>query len=639
MFQHRFQRRAIPIALLATALTASACSDDTPEDADTGVDVSEDVADTTESDTTQTDATDDATDNDADDATDDVLDATDDAADVAPDTGQDATIEDAGPDRTFDPWTTWAEPPACGTPTEWPGMLPGPTDDGFDADLALKARQLERQFHNFNTFGVGVNRELSVSLANTDDRDTITEFITTTDEWDFEAWSGRSPGDLITGYSKVAGAYGGVGAAADAFRYATLLREGADCDDIERARAFIVTNLDAMHLATAITGEPGVIARGFARVDQPGSFHDVVPLFDEGGASLPEEKTNGTWRADNSGLYPDYVWEDSCSRDMLIGWAIGMAATWEVIGNDPNFDDALKARLQDDARAIAASLMTVQDSGFDMEIRDADGRMTFHGILHHESVDRAYFRGLNNGFNAIMGLGIMGAFAYITQDEAIEDFIYDDLIDQRGYLDIIVNNLDGLDLGIGSNFSGYNMATQGGWLSQRYLRSPEARDAARESFRTAIYDRGGDRQPREQKQTFFDFTYATGFTGESAFTTATTTLPSDALTAISNGLETLGEWNDMPYWSFGADNCDETELESGDCIGVDGTPITVLSSPGRNGTIVAAEPVPMRIRPSSNYWWRSNPYGPNGGGDGSGLYPGSDFRFAYWMGRYFQAAP
>jgi hypothetical protein len=621
-------------AVLCALVGTSACSDDDPETADTGTDTAADVDGDT-SDVSDEDA--DAADEDADAADEDVDVEPDGSGDTTEPGDADADEEtDAGTERVLDPWPSLPAPPECGTPTDWPGMLPGPGDEGFDEDLATKARRLERQFHVFNTIGVGVNRELSVALENTEDRALIDEFILETDSWDFEDWAERDPAELITSYHKVAGAYGGVGAAADAFRYATLLYEGADCDELERAREFIRADLDALHLATAITGVPGVIARGFARPDQPGTGYDVTPLFDGSGDPLPEEKNNGTWRADNSGLYPDYIWEDSCSRDMLIGWVIGMTAIWEVIADDPNFDDALKERLQADALAIARSLMTVQDSGYDMEVRDADGRMTFHGILHHESLDRVYLPGIKNGFNAMMGLGIMAGFAYITQDEEVEAFVYEELIDERDYLDMVVNEVTGLDLGYGSNFSMYNMIFQGGWLAQRYLRDPAARAEVRRGIDVALYDRGGIRQPREQKQTFFDFTYVASLLGESVYTTPTASLDTLGETAVANGLETLGEWRGVPYWNVGENNCDEAEIESGDCIGADGTEITVLGPIGRNGDLIAEEPVPMRIRPASNYWWRSNPYKPNGGGDGRELYPGSDFRFAYWMGRWFE---
>jgi hypothetical protein len=45
----------------------------------------------------------------------------------------------------------------------------------------------------------------------------------------------------------------------------------------------------------------------------------------------------------------------------------------------------------------------------------------------------------------------------------------------------------------------------------------------------------------------------------------------------------------------------------------------------------------MRVRPVSNYHWRSDPYRPNGEGSPRRLLPGVDFRLAYWMGRYLRA--
>ena len=68
---------------------------------------------------------------------------------------------------------------------------------------------------------------------------------------------------------------------------------------------------------TAITGIDG-IARGLANRTYPGGDNQTTPLFDGQGNPLPEEKNNGTWREDNSGgHYPNYVWVDSCSRDMF----------------------------------------------------------------------------------------------------------------------------------------------------------------------------------------------------------------------------------------------------------------------------------------------------------------------------------
>jgi len=301
--------------------------------------------------------------------------------------------------------------------------------------------------------------------------------------------------DVVSAWRKVAGAYAGVGIAADAFRYGALRDEGADCDEVEQARVHVRRSLEALHLAVAITGEQGVIARSFARRDLPGTGPGIetTPLFDADGLPLPTEKDNGTWREDHSGgLYPDVVWEDSCSRDQYVGWVVGFAALWEVIGADPTFPDDVKERLQRDAAVLARALMQVGGQGYDLEIHDADGRVTYHGYLHEEAIERTYLTGFENGFHALMALGIVAGLAYVAEQPDIDAYLQDRLI---------------------------------------------------------------------------------------------------------------------------------------------------LAGSGHNDELVAEDPLPMRIRPGSNYHWRSNPYRVNGGGDGSRLLSGVDFRIAYWMARWMRRSP
>jgi len=81
-------------------------------------------------------------------------------------------------------------------------------------------------------------------------------------------------------------------------------------------------------------------------------------------------------------------------------------------------------------------------------------------------------------------------------------------------------------------------------------------------------------------------------------------------------------------------NCDEEEIERFRCTAEDGTRLDLLGYVGRGNKLVSVQPVPMRIRPPSNYHWRSNPYEVNGGGNSTRLLSGVDFRFAYWLGRW-----
>ena len=105
--------------------------------------------------------------------------------------------------------------------------------------------------------------------------------------------------------------------------------------------------------------------------------------------------------------------------------------------------------------------------------------------------------------------------------------------------------------------------------------------------------------------------------------------------AIARGVATLEGFASPPYWNEQRINCDADELAAGSCIAIDDTTvITPIGEVGWNDQLVAEEPVPMSVRPPSNYFWRSNPYAINGDGDGTMLLPAVDFRFAYWMARW-----
>jgi hypothetical protein len=532
------------------------------------------------------------------------------------------------------PDESWIEPPSCGDgPADRESLIPGPGQEGFDADLYAKAERFDRQFHALSAQPTGVNADLSVGLEMIDERALIEEFLTATDGWEFEEWSGRPVTDVVDQFQKAAGLYAGAGIAADAFRYGTLRDSGAPCGEVDRSREILIADMDVMHMATAITGVPGVIARGFLRTDVPVALPETVPLFDADGNPLPEDKDNGTWREDNSGgLYPDYVWEDSCSRDMYIGWALAMGSTWEVVRLDPSIPQQKKDVLEKDAADLARALMVEGRLGFDLEIPDADGRVTYHGYLHEEAFDRIYLPPSKNGQHAVMALGIVASLAFVAGQEDIDRYLYRTLIDER-QLHVHARDMLGIvDSGVRSNYSNYNMAFIGGWLAHRYLCDPRARDAVREAVHLQLYDRPDrDRQPEELSQTFYDLVYVATRAGSTAFDPMGEDVDE---AAIARGLETLVAFHDAPFWNEDRVNCDETEIEALSCEAVDGSTIELLGYVGRGDELVASAPLPIGIRPLSNYYWRSNPYSVNGTGDGSVLLPGVDFRLAYWMGRW-----
>ncbi|MGM0576146.1 MAG: hypothetical protein ACQEXJ_10495 [Myxococcota bacterium] len=542
---------------------------------------------------------------------------------------------DAGPQVT--------EHPDC-EDFEYTGtyLLPGPCEEGFDADLAAKTRDYERLWHAFNAAATGVNTDVSIDVDHAGDRALVEQWVQEEDGWDFDAWAGKSAvHDVITRHHKVAGLYGGVGIAADAFRYGVLRDQGYPAEEVERARQLLLTGIEGLFRAMAVTGEPGMIARGYTRSDLPGGSHiETTPLADEDGTPLPQPKNNGEWREDRSGEYPDYIWEDSISRDQMLGWVTAAGAIREVIRDDPAFDQALEDRLQEEAKLAGRELMKVRPNGYDLEIWDPDGRRTQHGCVHEEAVDcSGYIEGMNNGFHAVMALGFVATWAWVSGDPELESYLYDELLGDRA-LDEIARDHMIVYQGKGSNYSNYNMAFGSLWLAQRYIQDADALEALREALVTGLYAIPNQvDQPEILKRPYYDFIYAAGVAGHD---------PSGPLRgepdddAMARGLETMHEYPNPPYWDEEVLNCPEAqctceEPDAGvdECVGLDGeTVIDVLGCVGRKCDLIADQPTPMRIRPPSNYHWRSNPFEFNGGADGTRLMPAVDFRIAYWKARW-----
>ncbi len=538
-------------------------------------------------------------------------------------------------------------PVACGSHAyAWRALVPGPGEPGFDADLEAKATTYERVWQAFNADAMHLNTDVSVALASDADRKLVEAFAAKADAWDFAAFAGKPASAVVTAQHKVAGLYAGDGVAADAYRYMVLRDQGYPCDDVARARAWLAADLDWLHTAVAITGAPGVICRGLQRIDLPSADAvETLDLFDAQGKPQPEPKSNGTWRADLSGgLYPDLAWEDSVSRDQYIGWVAAYASAWEALRDDPDFPQAAKDRLRADALAVARRLKEVRPSGYDLEIPDADGRTTLHGWLNERNFDGvAYIDGYENGFHAAMALGIVAAWVFVTDDPELSAWLDDRLIGERRLHEIARDRVaDLVDMGVVSNYSNYNMAFQGFWLALRYLRHEGARAALRAAVGANLYDRPGqDRQPADFGYSLYDFVYAHGAAGGSAYGPAVTPLDE---AAVARGIASLAGFRPAPYWDRGVALCPDAvcteeapQVADPDCLAPDGTThFTLLGCVGRNGDLVAAEPIPMSLIGPSNFRWRSNPYMPNFGGDGSTLLPGVDFRIAYWMGRVFR---
>ena len=83
----------------------------------------------------------------------------------------------------------------------------------------------------------------------------------------------------------------------------------------------------------------------------------------------------------------------------------------------------------------------------------------------------------------------------------------------------------------------------------------------------------------------------------------------------------LAEFVDPPYWNYRIDNCTPSEMENNNCIDLEGNPMPLEHWSDRDEW-EAVNPIPKRLRPPSNFEWRSDSYTVNGGG-GDRLNPGA----------------
>jgi len=176
-------------------------------------------------------------------------------------------------------------------------------------------------------------------------------------------------------------------------------------------------------------------------------------------------------------------------------------------------------------------------------------------------------------------------------------------------------------IGTATNYSNLNMVNTALYSLLRYETDDGVFFELQDILEHKYYNPGKPRQPKGLKQSLFDFTYA-------AFKKGGT----DS-TATADGIETLTEFDDPPYFNPLVINCDEEELKNKKCVAIDGkTEIEIMNGLSHGNDPVSKVVLPKKLRSPSNYEWRSDPHEVNGGG-GSRLNPGGDFLGAYWIGR------
>lgn len=522
-------------------------------------------------------------------------------------------------------------------------------------------RQMMRQDRLFYRFlALPQGWALEANMASPTDVDLVNQFLDQTESEDVKAVTGKHPYEMFTNYEEYGdlGMFGGVAAAATAFKYMTFKRDGATPEQIAEARRDLVRAIETQHVFWQITGTPGVVARGVQRLvdEDPGAppiprlERNIVDLADGDGNPLPAPKNNGTWRADNSKgtLPPDtWIWEDSCSKDQMIGQIFAMVLLYDAAVGDPDIDQSLIERMRQDALATADMLMEMRDistmegpmgSGmYDLIIMDADGRPTMFHDFNPYSLEKLYIEPGSPGynlFNLVMGLAAMKGLYHVTGSAEIENYIYQELMGNRNYLEMTtppLNDREVLDyiyVDLKTNYSNVNMIATAIWLALYTESDPVVNGFLQRFMSERWWDRSGQsRTARLSKQPFFNLVWMgvtdAGVSRELADYTA------DLLRAFKLG----------PYMNDLVVNCDQAEIDARLCTAVDeSTTIVLEGGLNRSNAPVSTEALDPSIRPPSNFDARSDPFEVNGGG-GPRMNPAGDLLAAYWMGRYLDLNP
>jgi hypothetical protein len=276
-----------------------------------------------------------------------------------------------------------------------------------------------------------------------------------------------------------------------------------------------------------------------------------------------------------------------------------------------------------------ALLATAPETGVDLCLRDADGRLTNARCVNARvGLDGKALAAdaPSDGLQAAVALAVVRAIYHVTGSADVGRYYYEELVGRRDYLEAVGARAGRVLRGPATDFTQAATLSAALAVLGRLETDAGARAAVDRAIARQLWATGDDRDASHLRQAWYDVVVAAFGRGEH-------------LDVRSRVRDSLDGFRDAPAFQRDRVNCDDAEIAAGACVAIDGvTRITLDPRRGPGGRVVAREPVPMRMRPDTPFEWLDDPCRVNGTTE-LRVSTGTDFLAAYWLARAADVDP
>jgi hypothetical protein len=353
------------------------------------------------------------------------------------------------------------------------------------------------------------------------------------------------------------------------------------------------TYLAAQALRHATTGEPEALANALRALDGLRTLTEITGKRGLWGRNFFRNSTqyysgNGELH-DGTGAFAGHRWRGNVSRDQYSGLIFGFATAWDV-----SPDPTVRAQCAEHLAAMADHFIASNH-----RIMDVDGQPTTHGDVTQSVLGVR----VTNPVHALIVLSALKAAAVSNPNEPKYAQAYAQAT--RRYSNAVPNMLI-LDFGARTKWYNFNLAFQPLYTLLRFETDPGLRARYEDALHRRVW--GSVRDTFNSLFTFIHAARAPGRYGGADWI------------SVHEAIWSLQLFDGPPHRHRAVDG---SRFVRKDRI-----------AQALFGVDQARDPVPIHLRPRSDFMWQRSPYAYRSPEDLRIEYPGVDYLVAYWMGRY-----